>query len=75
MVVLNPLEVKIIERGVLLQDVHYINEAEYAALSLYLEWCLANGIACLNVYGDSMLIVKHIQGIWSCKSDNLTTRL
>ena len=22
-----------------------------------------------------MLIVKHIQGIWSCKSDNLTTRL
>ena len=59
-VILNPLGEKVMERGVLLQDVHSNNEAEYAILILGLEWCLANGITCLNVYRDSMLIVKHI---------------
>ena len=75
MVVLNPLGEMVMERGVLLYDVHSNNEAEYVALGLGLEWFLTNGITRLNVYGDSMLIVKHIQGVWSCKSDNLTTRL
>ena len=29
----------------------------------------------LNVYGDSMLTVKQVQGIWSCKSDKLSLKL
>ena len=36
---------------------------------------MSNGINCLNVYGDSMLIVKQVQGIWSCKSDRLASKL
>ena len=40
-----------------------------------LEWCVSNGIDRLNVYGDSMLIVKQVQGIWSCKSDKLSSKL
>ena len=63
------------ERGIFLQDVHSNNEAEYAALCLGLEWCESNGITHLNVYGDSMLIVKQTQGIWACKSDKLAAKL
>ena len=51
------------------------NESEYEALIKGLEWCVSNGITRLNVYGDSMLIVKHVQGIWSCKSDKLASKL
>ena len=51
------------------------NEAEYAALIEGLEWCASNGIDRLNIYGDSMLIVKQVQGIWSCKSDKLSSKL
>ena len=54
------------ERGLVLEDVSSNNEAEYeAALLKGLEWCVSNGITRLNVYGDSMLIVKQVQGIWS----------
>ena len=45
------------------------------ALLKGLEWCVLNGITRLNVYGDSMLIVKQVQGIWSCKSDKLASKL
>ena len=51
------------------------NEAEYATLLKGLEWCVSNNIMLLNVYGDSMLIVKQVQGIWSCKSDKLASKL
>ena len=50
------------ERGFLLHNVDSNNEADYVALSLGLEWCLANGIACLTVHGDSMLIVNTFRG-------------
>ena len=29
----------------------------------------------MNVYGDSMIIVKQVQGIWSCKSDKIASKL
>ena len=58
-----------------LEDVSSNNEADYEALIKGLEWCVANGISRLNVYGDSMLIVKQVQGIWSCKSDKLSLKL
>ena len=75
MVVYTPNGGKVMEKGVSLQDVHSNNEAEYAALSLGLEWCLSNGVDRLNVYGDSMLIVEQIQGTWACKSDKLASKL
>ena len=64
------------ERGMVLLNVSSNNEAEYAALIAGLEWCASNKINHLNVYGgDSMLIVKQVQGIWSCKSDKLASKL
>ncbi|MCO5607904.1 hypothetical protein L7F22_062106 [Adiantum nelumboides] len=51
------------------------NEAEYGALYEGLLLCATNGIKLLNVYGDSMLIIKQIQGIWSYKSDKLRDKL
>ena len=74
-VVFNPLKEKVMERGMVLLNVSSNNEAEYAALILGLEWCVSNEISRLNVYGDSMLIVKQVQGIWSCKSDKLAAKL
>ena len=74
-VVFNPLNEKVMERGLILQEVSSNNEAKYAALLTGLEWCVSNNINRLNVYGDSMLIVKQVEGIWSCKSDKLASRL
>ena len=70
--VFNPAHEKVMERGLVLPDVSSNNEAEYAALLKGLDWCVSNGITRLNVYGDSMLIVKQVQGIWLCKSEKLS---
>ena len=74
-VVFNPLKEKAMERGMVLLNVFSNNEAKYAALIVGLECCVSNEINQLNVYEDSMLIVKQIQGIWSCKSDKLAAKL
>ena len=75
MVVFNPAKEKVMEKGIVLLNVSSNNEAEYAALITGLEWCVSNAIQRLNVFGDSMLIVKQVQGIWSCKSDKLAAKL
>ena len=75
MVVFNPVKEKVMERGIKLLNVSSNNEAEYATLIARLEWCASNDINQLNAYGDSMLIVKQAQGIWSCKSDKITSKL
>ena len=59
----NPAKEKVMERGIALLNISSNNEAEYAALIAGLEWCASNDISRLNVYGDSMLIVKQVQGI------------
>ena len=64
-VVFNPASEKVMERGLVLPDVSSNNEAEYATLLKGLEWCVSNNITRLNVYGNSMLIVKQVQCIWS----------
>ena len=74
-VVFNPAKEKVMERGMVLLNISSNNEAEYAALIAELEWCASNEIDHLNVYGDSMLIIKQVQGIWSCKSDKLASKL
>ena len=58
MVVFNPLGEVLMKRGMALQDVSSNNEAEYAALTMGLEWCVSNIMDQLNAYGDSMLIFK-----------------
>ena len=60
MVVFNPVKKKVMERGIELLNVSSNNEAEYAALIEGLGWCVSNGINHLNVFGDSMLIVKQV---------------
>ena len=60
MVVLNPIKEKVMERGIELFNFSSNNEAEYAALIEGLEWCVSNGINRLNVFGDSILIVKQV---------------
>ena len=59
-IIYNPLKEKIMERGLELLNVSSSNEAEYAALLVGLEWCASNNVNCLNVYGDSMLIIKQV---------------
>ena len=58
MVIFNPVEEKVMERGIELLNVSSNNKAEYATLIAGLEWCASNEINRLNVYGDSMLIIK-----------------
>ena len=41
MVIFNPVNEKVMERGLVLPDVSSNNEAEYAALLIGLEWCVS----------------------------------
>ena len=59
-VLFNPLKEKVMERGMVMLNVSSNNEVEYDALIARLEWCASNEIGRLNVYGDSMLIVKKV---------------
>ena len=60
MVVFNPVKEKVMERGIELLNISSNNEVEYAALIAGLEWCVFNGINCLNVFGDCMHNVKQV---------------
>ena len=73
--VFNSANEKVMERGLVLPDVSSNNEVEYGALLIGLEWCVSNDLNRINFFGDSMLIVKQVQGIWSCKSDKLASRI
>lgn len=47
------------------------NQAEYVGLVIGLEEALVLGCTEVVVRGDSMLVVKQVEGEWKCKSDNL----
>jgi ribonuclease HI len=47
------------------------NEAEYVALVSLLEGAVHNGIERLEVFGDSQLVVKQVNGEWRVKAENL----
>ncbi|MCO5572790.1 hypothetical protein L7F22_026549 [Adiantum nelumboides] len=66
---------KVFGKGLMLENVHSNNEAEYAALSLSLEWCLNLGIKHLNAFGDALLLVKQVHGTWACKNQGLVVQL
>ena len=48
---------------------HYSNNSsEYEALILCLTLVRGEGIENLNIYGDSNLVIKHLQGQWEINS-------
>ncbi|MCO5572008.1 hypothetical protein L7F22_025759 [Adiantum nelumboides] len=49
---------KVFGKGLLVENSHSNNEAEYVALTLGLEWCVSMGIKRLNVFGDALLLIK-----------------
>ena len=51
---------------------HTNNEAEYQGALAVLEHALAIGHPCVRMYGDSKLVVSHLNGTWKCKAANLT---
>ncbi|MCO5563782.1 hypothetical protein L7F22_017430 [Adiantum nelumboides] len=66
---------KVFCKGLMLENVHSNNEAEYAALSLGLEWCLNIGVKRLNAFGDVLLLVKKVHGTWACRNQGLVVQL
>ena len=47
------------------------NVAEYEALLLGLEICRDRGIKCLNIKGDSDLVIQQVKNKFPCKSERL----
>jgi ribonuclease HI len=47
------------------------NVAEYEALLLGLEICKDRGIKCLNIKGDSDLVIQQLKNKFACKSERL----
>ena len=47
------------------------NVVEYEALANGLKWAIKQGIICLQVFGDSKLIVNQVRGIHATKNDQL----
>jgi ribonuclease HI len=47
------------------------NEAEYLALHLGLKKAAELGVKEIDIYGDSNLIVNHVNGTWRCMSHEL----
>ncbi|MCO5603591.1 hypothetical protein L7F22_057742 [Adiantum nelumboides] len=66
---------KVFGKGLLVENTHSNNEAEYAALTLGLEWCVSMGIKRLNVFGDTLLLIKQVHGTWACRNQSLVPRL
>jgi ribonuclease HI len=48
------------------------NVAEYSALINGLEYALLQNIDTLKVFGDSMIVINQMKGIYKVKSENLT---
>ncbi|MCO5568211.1 hypothetical protein L7F22_021907 [Adiantum nelumboides] len=66
---------KVFGKGLLVENTHSNNEAEYAALALGLERCVSMGIKQLNVFGDALLLIKQVHGTWTCRNQSLVPRL
>jgi ribonuclease HI len=47
------------------------NVAEYEALILGLELCKDRGVKCLNIKGDSDLVIQQLKNKFACKSERL----
>ena len=67
----DPREERVKSECIKLSDVKSNNEAEYATLCYGLRLCKAMKIKRLIIKGDSLLVIKQIQGNWKCQSDGL----
>lgn len=47
------------------------NIAEYKALKYGLKLAIKLNILNLKVYGDSLLVINQVNGVWRCKNENL----
>ncbi|MCO5599494.1 hypothetical protein L7F22_053598 [Adiantum nelumboides] len=70
-VILNEEKKKVLKKGIQLHLAHSNNEAEYATLKAGLEECKSMGIKRLVVKRDALLIVRQVQGTWTCKNSKL----
>ncbi|MCO5584556.1 hypothetical protein L7F22_038484 [Adiantum nelumboides] len=70
-VILNEEKKEVLKKGIQLHLAHSNNEAEYATLKAGLEECKSMGIRRLMVKGDTLLIVRQVQGTWACKNSKL----
>ncbi|CAG9314129.1 unnamed protein product [Blepharisma stoltei] len=61
----------IIDQGCVFNGIKTNNEAEYIGLNLGLERALQLGIDCINIYGDSELVINQIDGKYRCKNHTL----
>ncbi|MCO5573310.1 hypothetical protein L7F22_027079 [Adiantum nelumboides] len=66
---------KVFGKGILVENTHSNNGAEYAALALGLEWCVSMDIKWLNVFGDALLLIKQAHGTWACHNQSLVPTL
>ncbi|MCO5611785.1 hypothetical protein L7F22_066044 [Adiantum nelumboides] len=66
---------KVFGKGLMLVNVHSNNEAENAALSLGIEWCLNLGIKRLNAFGDALLLIKQVRVTWACRNQGLVVQV
>ena len=71
-VVYDDLNNEIACRSMYLGDNVTNNVAEYTGLVVGLQLALKENIKTLNVYGDSLLVINQMNGIWKVKSVNLT---
>ncbi|MCO5603742.1 hypothetical protein L7F22_057894 [Adiantum nelumboides] len=60
---------KVFGKGLLVENTHSNNEAEYAALALGLEWCVNMDIKRLNVFGDALLLIKQVHDEYAIDPD------
>jgi ribonuclease HI len=51
------------------------NIAEYLSLRRGLEYCIANHIRTIKVYGDSQLVIKQMQDLWGASSGAYISQL
>ncbi|MCO5563396.1 hypothetical protein L7F22_017037 [Adiantum nelumboides] len=70
-VTLNEEKKEVLKKGIQLPLAHSNNEAEYATLKAGLEECKGMRIKRLMVKGDALLIVRQVQGTWTCKNSKL----
>ncbi|MCO5602598.1 hypothetical protein L7F22_056732 [Adiantum nelumboides] len=73
-VLLSPKGEVVAREQVILEGSTSNNEAEYDVLINGLKMCLAQGIQCLMVKGDALLIVKQILGRWAYKNERLRSK-
>ncbi|MCO5585610.1 hypothetical protein L7F22_039545 [Adiantum nelumboides] len=75
LVLMNPKGEVVAREQVILEGSTSNNEAQYDVLISGLRMCLTQGIQCLMVKGDALLIMKQILGIWACKNERLRSKI